>query len=397
MGAGSGVSLAQPALLRPVYLPSFLYTTATMALVPMIPALVERMGGDLSSIALVAGARTAGELCADLPAAWVVTRLGERRSMILATLVGGAGLSLVFMASHWIVFALGLTVMGAAGAVFHLARQAYISATVPFNRRGKTLSLLGGAFRLAFFVGPLLAAVIIATTGTEQWVMVASFVCVTGALAFLLASSMPAHSDPARNLAGGQSIWSVARSSKSVLLRAGLPIAVLSALRSSRTVLLPIWGSLIGLSASDIAAVLAVSALVELSLFYLGGSLMDRIGRRLVVVPCLLGLSVGHLIIVALMAMSAGGLFEFSLAVAVLSLANAPAGGIQMVLGADLTPPGQRPQFLAIWRLLSDGGQAAAPLLITVTTLAWSIAVPVAVLSLLGFVAAGFLSRTLVD
>ena len=74
---------------------------------------------------------------------------------------------------------------------------------------------------------------------------------------------------------------------------------------------------------------------------------------------------------------------------AFLGFANGLSTGIVMTLGTDLAPPSQRAGFLGIWRLLTDFGTSAGPMvvgaIVTSAPLA-TVALSVAALGTLGCV-----------
>jgi len=84
----------------------------------------------------------------------------------------------------------------------------------------------------------------------------------------------------------------------------------------------------------------------------------DRWGRRAVAVPCIALLSIGHLLI----PLSHSYLSLFSVAL-VLGFGNGMGSGIVMTLGADRAPERGRASFLAVCRLLADGGNAGGPVI----------------------------------
>jgi MFS family permease len=99
---------------------------------------------------------------------------------------------------------------------------------------------------------------------------------------------------------------------------------------------------------------------IDMSLFFLGGLIMDRYGRRWVAVPSMIvlglglaGLSLAHHP-AAVVAMAA-----------VLGLGNGVGAGLVMVLGSDASPAVGRPQFLSGWRLMGDVGNTLAPVAIS--------------------------------
>lgn len=141
--------------------------------------------------------------------------------------------------------------------------------------------------------------------------------------------------------------------------------------RASRDSLLPLWSAQIGLDAAQTSLVFAASSGVDLTLFYLGGSLMDRLGRRAVAVPAMviMGTCFGLLPLTA----SLAGLGAVA---AALGLGNGISSGVVMTLGSDASPAAGRHHFLAGWRLTTGLGQALGPLAIagitTVAPLAWA-------------------------
>ena len=48
-------------------------------------------------------------------------------------------------------------------------------------------------------------------------------------------------------------------------------------------------------------------------------------------------------------------------ATAILGFGNGLGSGAMMTLGADLAPPGSSGEFLGVWRLIGDVGNAGAP------------------------------------
>ncbi len=51
-----------------------------------------------------------------------------------------------------------MLLIGAAGSVYSLARQSYLTEMVPLHMRARALSTLGGTMRIGLFVGPFLGA-----------------------------------------------------------------------------------------------------------------------------------------------------------------------------------------------------------------------------------------------
>jgi MFS family permease len=185
-----------------------------------------------------------------------------------------------------------------------------------------------------------------------------------------------------------RTIWSF----RAVLARMGTGVALIGAIRSARTVLMPLWAVSIGLSESNTALIIGIAGAVDFALFYASGQIMDRWGRMWSALPSMLGLSAGFLVLAFTHELDArvGWYIAVSL---FLSVANGIGSGIIMTLGADLAPKDQPAPFLGAWRFAGDAGQAAAPLLVSLLTAVVSIAFASGVIGIIGLVGAGMLAR----
>src|SRR5205807_10658293 len=94
---------------------------------------------------------------------------------------------------------------------------------------------------------------------------------------------------------------------------------------------------------------------------FLTGYLMDRFGRRYVIVPGFASYTVA-VILMAMTAFLPGIPFTFFVATYVLVQATqGTTGGTMQVLGTDLSPPFARGRFFAIWRLIGQFGGTITP------------------------------------
>lgn len=145
-----------------------------------------------------------------------------------------------------------------------------------------------------------------------------------------------------------------------IFLTAGLASICLQVMRAARQAIIPLWGDAIGLDAAEVGVVFTLSSAFDVLLFYPVGIVMDRWGRKWTGVPCL-GVMAASLLLIPLTD-SAWQL----IAVGVLSgLGNGLGSGINMTLGADFAPTGNRGEFLGVWRLVGDIGTASGPIVVS--------------------------------
>lgn len=343
----------------PVYLPSFLYGIGQGAIIPAIPFSARELDASVAGAGLVVAVLGLGQLGGTLPAGQLVARAGEKRSMILAALIGVAALVLCVVASSVWVLAVGVGVTGATMAVFGLARHAYLTEVAPLHQRARALSTLGGVNRIGVFIGPFLGAAIMGLVGTAGgfWVFV---VAATVSIGVLLAFPDVEHSG--RDSAHGKrlSTYAVIRRHLPVLRTLGMGVLIIGAVRASRQVVIPLWADHLGLSPATSSVIFGISGAVDMLLFYPAGWVMDRVGRRWAVVPCMVLLGLSHILLP--LAGSAASLIAVAM---LMGFANGIGSGIVMTLGSDASPTANRAVFLGAWRLCGSTGSTLGPLAIS--------------------------------
>jgi MFS family permease len=364
-------------LALPVYLPSLLFEAALSSLLPIFPASATEYGFDLAAAGAVTAAAMLGTLLFELPASTIVNRLGERTSMIVATVVAAIFGFLGFLnLGYWplLFIAMGF---GAMFSLFGLSRHSLLAAQVPVSHRAKSMSLLGGSFRGGAALGPILGSLAVAQFGTEAAYLVASALCLVAMVAVTSVPKNRLQSPPS-----GQhgNVWEVAKRERAKLLTLGMASAIISAGRTIRMIGLPLLAIQLGIDPATASLIFGVTGVIDFALFYASGLIMSRWGKFWSSVPTLLALGVSYLF-----AFMVTDLNTFWILAAVTALANAASAGINMVLGADLAPDGARSEFLAAFRIMTSSGVVIAPLMITTLTALIALPAALAITGLLNF------------
>jgi MFS family permease len=344
----------------PVFAPSLLFGIGEGSLLPIIPASAQALGASLPTAGIITGLVMIGTLVADLPAARLINLIGERKAMLFASLVGSVGVLVSLLATNLWVLGSGMFLLGASVAVFALARHSFLTETVPYSHRARSLSILGGVFRAGHFIGPMLGALLITLFDIQAvyWSAVVFCALAAGVLILVKPDSMP---DTPETTKGAT--WLVAKRESKKLMTLGVVAAIMGGLRTARVVGLPLWALHIGLSPAQTALYMGIAGALDLALSYSSGQIMDRFGRRWSALPTLLGLSLTF----ALLTITTDATTFLAVAL-VMSLANGVGSGIILVIGSDLAPAGQRNEFLASYRLLVDTGVALTPVLMASIT-----------------------------
>ncbi|MEY2676557.1 MAG: hypothetical protein RL510_577 [Actinomycetota bacterium] len=349
-------------LVVPVFLPSLLFSIGENSLIPLIPASAQALGADLPTAGLIAGLVMTGTLIADLPAGKLVDRIGERTSMIFSAAAAAVGILLSVFAFNIFMLGAGILILGAAAAVFALARHSFMTEHIPLSHRARSVSILGGMFRGGSFFGPLLGAAAVHFGGPNAVYWVAFVTCAAAAL-LLLTTKKDAILDTPVVVPGRT--FEVAKREWKKLATVGVGVSIIAILRTTRQIGLPLWAIHLQIPPAEAAFYIGIANALDFALFYASGAIMDRFGRRWAAVPTAIGLSVAH-VLVALSFDS-----PTFLAIAILmALVNGVGSGVILVLGSDLAPTDARNEFLASYRLLTDAAVAGAgPALVGVAAL----------------------------
>jgi len=354
-------------------------------MLPVIALSARDMGASLAVAALVMTLIGVGSLVSNIPASLLTVKFGERAAIVGASCLSVVALLLCIFAHHLLLFGAGVFLIGAASAVFNLARQSYLTEAVPPMMRARAMSTLGGVGRIGLFAGPFIGALAIHLMGLDgsYWVAIVA-VAAAGAVAVslpdLVAAPGPAHPGPA------PTVRSIMRSHRSVFLTVGIGILLVSAVRASRQVVVPLWADSLGLNPAVTSLIYGLSGAIDMLVFYPAGKVMDHKGRIWVAVPSMVLMGVALL----LMPLTTGAV-SLLLVALLIGFGNGIGSGMIMTLGADYSPRQGRAQFLGIWRFFSDLGGSSGPAILSGITAVASLAIGIGATGLLGLAAAGVL------
>jgi MFS family permease len=374
-------------LAAPIYLPSFLITAAEGALLPILPVTAVAYGNSLAEAGLVAAVLMTGTLLFEIPASFLSNRIGERNTMFFGAVLGAIGAVLAFLHLGYFSLLISALLFGAGHSMFGLARHSVLTELVPAEHRPKSMSLLGGMFRGGLAIGPVVGSAFIALYGVESGYLAVTLMCLLAGAAVFSVPGQRLKTTPS-----GQdgNVWQVAKRESKKLITLGVASAIISAGRTIRLVGLPLIAVALGIDPATSSFIFGITGFIDFSLFYLSGIVMDKFGKFWASVPTLLALGITYLF-----SFLVTDLLSFWILASVTALANAMSAGINMILGADLAPAGARNEFLASFRLLTSGGVAFAPALISLLTAALGLAPALAATGLINFFGAWLFWRYL--
>jgi len=349
-----------------IFLPAFLFSIGQGAAIPIIPLFaIDNLGTSIAMAGFIVALRGIGTMLFDIPAGILVARLGERVAMLYGSLaLAAVSIAAALSQSIWL-YAVLIFLLGVTWSVWQLARLLFVSEHAPLEQRGRALSLLGGAGRVGHFIGPLIGGAAGVMFGLSSAFYIMAFLALVGAAAMMVfvRESESGESQAPHHGSVSQQLVRVLVDHRRIYFTAGMVAMCISILRNARQAILPLWGYLIGLDAAEIGVLFALSAAIDMTIFYPVGIVMDRFGRKWAAIPCLVLMGFAMCLIPL-----TSTFMTLVLVGLLLGLGNGLGAGIVMTLGADFAPPGQRGEFLGVWRLIADVGQAAGPVIISVVS-----------------------------
>jgi MFS family permease len=379
----------------PAFGPALLFSVGEGAILPVVALSARDLGASVAVAALVVTLIGLGSWFFNLPASLITLRFGERWAIVGAATASaialvGAALSALVPGGLWLL-AVAMLVVGMAASVFSLARQKYLTEAVPVILRARALSTLGGVNRIGIFMGPFIGAAVMQFAGIPgaYWagvVAMAAAAALSVTIPDLVAKPAPVDGAPQEQA----TMRGVAASHAGVFLTVGMGVMLLSALRASRQVVIPLWADHLGMDATQASLIYGLSGAIDMLVFYPAGKLMDRKGRQWVAIPSTLIMGTAMLLIPL-----STGFVGLLLAALLIGFGNGISSGLNMTLGADFSPDNGRGQFLGMWRFLADAGSTGGPVLLSGVTAVASLGAGVAATGVLGFAAAAVFGVTI--
>ena len=379
----------------PAFGPALLFSIGEGAILPVVALSARGLGASVAVAALVVTLIGLGSWFFNLPASLITLKFGERWAIVGAAAASAAALAAAALAPMlpaglWLLAA-AMLVVGMAASVFSLARQKYLTEAVPVILRARALSTLGGVNRIGIFIGPFIGAAVMQSAGITgaYWVGViamAAAAALSVTIPDLVAKPVPDDGVPVPQA----TLRSVAVSHSGVFLSVGVGVLLLSGLRASRQVVIPLWAEHLGMDATQASLIYGLSGAIDMLVFYPAGKLMDRKGRQWVAIPSTLIMGTAMLLIPL-----STGFVGLLLGALLIGFGNGISSGLNMTLGADFSPDNGRGQFLGIWRFMADAGATGGPVLLSGMTAMASLGAGVAATGALGFAAAAVFAITI--
>ena len=335
------------------------------AIIPTLPLYAQSFGVSYSAIGATIAIYGLARFLIAIPTGRLADRFGRRPALALGGLVSAVGNLWSALASGYVEFLVARFVSG-AGATLVLTSGIVILADISTPAvRGRMMAIYQGAFLFAVGIGPYPGGVL-----AEHFGLAAPFFAyaVAGVVVGLIAWFAVAES---RDPLAGVSASGVTAPLLSVLTQLRIltaevgfllvcVIAFINAVVRTGVMfnIVPVLGrDRLDLTASEIGFGMAIGSVLGLALAYPCGVLVDRYGRKMIIVPATLLTGVAMLLF-----FGASSYAWFVLASIVWGVASATGGAAPSAYAADTAPAGMNASAMSSYRMLADAGYVVGPL-----------------------------------
>ena len=333
-------------------------------IVPVLALYARSFGVSQSAIGVAIAIYGLARFLVAMPVGRLADALGRRPALAIGGLVTAAGNLLCAYAPSFLVLVGGRFVAGAGAALVLIAGQIVLADISTPGRRGRTMAIYQGVFLFAVGVGPLPGGLLAEHYGLRAPFLayaVAGVVAAALAWAFIPETKsvwsrgsseaepeLPAFSSQIRILTRHRGFMLVSLISfMNAVARTGALFNVIPVLARDR----------LSLSTDRIGLGLALASLVGLVVIYPSGVLVDRYGRKAVIVPATFvsGISLLLFLLAPSYAWFLAGCIAWSLATGV-------GGAAPAAYAADVAPSGMNAAAMSGFRMLADLGYVVGPI-----------------------------------
>ena len=339
------------------------------AIIPTMPLYAQSFGVSYSAIGVAIAIYGLARFLVAIPTGRLADRFGRRPTLALGGLVSTAGNLWCAVASTYAEFLVARFVAG-AGATLVLTAGIVILADISTPAiRGRMMAVYQGAFLFAVGIGPFPGGVL-----AERYGLAAPFFAYAAAglvvgLVAWFAVSETRGIGAERDGGGQQALPPFLTQLRLLTSQIGFllicAIAFMNAVVRTGAMfnIVPVLGrEELSLTPSEIGFGMALGSVLGLMVAYPSGVLVDRYGRKAIIVPATMLTGVSLLIFCF-----APSYFWFVVASIVWGIASAVAGAAPAAYAADTAPAGMNASAMSTYRMLADLGYVVGPIALGLT------------------------------
>jgi MFS transporter, DHA1 family, multidrug resistance protein len=325
---------------------------------PALPLFGRAFGVGAALVGSLVSVYALGRLALDVPAGYLVDRVGRRPVLLASAAVVALAATLAGTAGSFAQLVVWRFLQGTGAGLFTTAAMVAMADLGGPIHRGRALSVFSGAFLIGSSLGPSIGGIV-----TGQWGPRAPFLVYAGLAALCLAwvhlqvpETAPARAPfPERDM-----LESAPRPFPYVdfALVGLVTFAVFFTRAGGRATILPLFAyNQLGATATQVGVLLSALAIMNMIVLYPTGALTDRFGRKVAIVPSIWLMALAFILMSR--ATSYSGLLAGTVLLGIGSGVGGPAPAAYV---ADLGPPSRMGAAMGLYRAIGDLGFFAGPI-----------------------------------
>jgi len=337
------------------------------AIVPVVALYAEEFGVTQTAIGLTIAVYGLARFLVNVPAGGLADRFGRRATLAAGGLITIAGTVLCAIAPNYPLFLIARFVAGAGAACVLTGGQIMLADIASPHNRGRVMAIYQGVFLFSVGAGAWPGGWLASEFGLASpfWAN-ATLAGIVTLLAWFFVPETRGHRDGrdaaranAPKLSFGQQLR-IVTATPGFLLISVISFTAFFARTGALFNVIPLLAeNEIGLAPDQIGLGIGMISIVGLVLVYPSGALVDRFGRKAVIVPSMLCSALAMLTYAA-----AGTFAAFLVSSACWSAASGISGAAPAAYAADISPKGLTAATMGMYRALSDSGYVVGPLLL---------------------------------
>lgn len=336
------------------------------AIIPVLPLYAQSFGVAVSAIGMAVAIYGLARVFVAVPSGQLSDRLGRRPTLAIGGIISAVGSFWCAAATAYPEFIVARFVSGAGAGIILTTGQVVLADISTPERRGRIISIYQGCFLFAVGVGPLPGGLLAEHFGLAAPFQAYGFASLLATLIAWFAVKETRGLQAVGVSIGGSGLFSIVTQIRHLMRQVGFVLVSIISLSNafSRTgglfVIVPVYASLrLGLSVAEIGFGLALGSLLGLLAAYPSGILVDRYGRKVVIVPATV--ISGASMLFFLLAPNYGW---FMAACGVWGIAASVGGTAPAAYAADSAPPGMNAAAMSTFRMVGDLGYVIGPIVL---------------------------------
>ncbi|MBT4044846.1 MAG: MFS transporter [Rhodospirillaceae bacterium] len=333
------------------------------AVIPVLPLYAQSFGVPASAIGMAVAIYGLARFFVAVPSGQMSDWLGRRPTLAIGGVISSAGSFWCAAATEYPEFIVARFVSGFGAGIILTTGQVVLADISTPERRGRIIAIYQGCFLFAVGIGPLPGGLLATHYGLAapfQAYGAASFLAMIVAW---FAVKETKGLGTSVGLGAGASI-SFLRQIKLLMGQVGFVLVSIISLVNAVTrtgglfTIVPVFAAVhLALSVAEIGTGMALGSVFGLLAAYPTGMLVDRFGRKAVIVPATLITGAAMLLF-----MVAPGYAWFVVACVVWGIAATVGGTAPAAYAADSAPPGMNAAAMSTFRMVGDIGYVIGPI-----------------------------------